>query len=275
MRMRWTRLGIALAIALPSAGLATAARAQGVHAALLPALQNVTTGDTLTLDLFVPAAGSSFNGFDGVVGYDPSALTFLPLSPTSLQQGTYMTSACGSTFHQFHAAADSLSITDVLLCGGVSLPGPGQIYHLRFKASSTPQSTTVHVRHVQFYNAGLLVNPSTGDDAQISIGVPVGVGPSQPLPLMLSIRAAPNPSRGQVTLSIETRQAGGQRLEVQDVAGRTVRHLQAGEYAAGLRQLAWDGRDDQGRTLPAGVYRVAAYGTSGAGRATTLITLLR
>jgi FlgD Ig-like domain len=269
------RYWVALTVAASLFAGAAAARAQGVHCALLPAVQSIAAGDTLVLDLVVPSAGSSFNGFDCIVSYNPAALTFQPIAPTSFQEGVYMTSACGSTFHQFHAAADSLSITDVLLCGGVSLPGPGQIYHLRFKSSNTPQTTTVHIRRVQFYNAGLFVNPSTGDDAQIGIGVALGVGPAQALPQLLRVRAAPNPSRGVVTLSIETRQAGGQRLEVQDVAGRTVRHLETGDFSAGQRQRAWDGRDDQGRLLPAGVYRVAAYGMGGAGRATALVTLLR
>jgi hypothetical protein len=268
------RFRMALAVVMAVCAGASAARAQGVHCALVPAVQSIAAGDTLVLDLVVTDPGSSFNGFDCIVSYDPSALTFQPISPTSFQEGVYMTGACGSTFHQFHAAADSLSITDVLLCGGVSLPGPGQLYHLRFKSSNTPQSTTVHIRRVQFYNAGLFVNPSTGDDAQIGIGIALGVGPAQALPQTLRVRAAPNPARGQVMLTIETHQAGAQRLEVQDVAGRTVRHLESGEFVAGQRQLAWDGHDDQGRQLPAGVYRVAVHGAGGSSRATALITLL-
>jgi len=57
------------------------------------------------LELRVTQAGSAFNGFDADVSFDPSAITFVPLSPTSLQQGSLMTSACGNTFHRFTASA--------------------------------------------------------------------------------------------------------------------------------------------------------------------------
>jgi hypothetical protein len=43
-----------------------------------------------------------------------------------------------------------------------------------------------------------------------------------------------------------------------DVTGRRVRTLVAGEFAAGARELSFDGRDDSGRELPPGIYRVRA-----------------
>jgi flagellar hook assembly protein FlgD len=44
-------------------------------------------------------------------------------------------------------------------------------------------------------------------------------------------------------------------LQVHDVGGRRVRTLTAGEVmAAGHHARPWDGRDDAGETLPAGVY---------------------
>src|SRR6266436_4198597 len=99
--------------------------AQGVSVSFSPATLEVAPGDEFDLDLVVTDPGSPFNGFDAVVGYDPDGLTFIPLSPTSLQEGAYMTGACGSTFHRFHAGSQTDTITDVLLCDGVSLTGPG------------------------------------------------------------------------------------------------------------------------------------------------------
>src|SRR5512145_2614324 len=107
-----------------------------VRVALTPALQTVAPGSDFDVFVDVTEAGSAFNGFDLVVGYDPAALTFLPLSPTTLQQGCLMTGACsgacGNTFHVFGAAGDSLAVSDVLLCNQFSLTGPGRIYKLRF-----------------------------------------------------------------------------------------------------------------------------------------------
>jgi flagellar hook assembly protein FlgD len=39
-----------------------------------------------------------------------------------------------------------------------------------------------------------------------------------------------------------------------DVTGRVVRKLADGELPGGAQPLTWDGRDDRGRAMPAGVY---------------------
>ena len=47
-------------------------------------------------------------------------------------------------------------------------------------------------------------------------------------------------------------------LAVFDVAGRRVRTLARASLAAGRHPVTWDGRDDGGRVLGAGVYLVRA-----------------
>jgi hypothetical protein len=44
------------------------------------------------------------------------------------------------------------------------------------------------------------------------------------------------------------------QLELLDLAGRRVRDYGTRSFAAGITRLAWDGRDDAGRSVPAGVY---------------------
>ena len=107
--------------------------AQGVTVALTPT-QQVVPGATFDVYLDVTEAGSAFNGFDAYIGYDPAALTYVP---GSNQEGSYMLDppACGNTFHVFKAGVGVDTISDVLMCGGVSLPGPGRLYRLRFQAS--------------------------------------------------------------------------------------------------------------------------------------------
>ena len=41
-----------------------------------------------------------------------------------------------------------------------------------------------------------------------------------------------------------------------DASGRVVRRLHEGDLPAGETPLSWDGRDDGGREVPAGVYLV-------------------
>jgi hypothetical protein len=234
------------------------AHASGVTAAILPDSGFVSPGSEFTLELRVTAPGDSFNGYDATIAYDPAVLTFLPTSPLSLQEGAYMKTptACGNTFHVFTSAGDSLMIEHTLMCNLVYLTGPGQLYKLRFRASTTPQWTWVRSRGIQFYNAGIDVNPVHSSDAAVAIGVPVGVPGSGPAPARTRVTVAPNPCRAAATIVVETAAAGEQHVVVCDLQGRAVRHLDHGAIVPGTRRIAWDGRDDAGVRLAPGVYRV-------------------
>jgi FtsP/CotA-like multicopper oxidase with cupredoxin domain len=226
-----------------------------VTIALQPATQTVAPGAEFDLSIVVTESGSAFNAFDAIVGYAPAALTLIQLSPVSLQEGTLMTSACANRFHQFRPGTDRDTITDVLLCNGVSLSGPGQIYRLRFRAAMTAQTTAVHfLPGVRFYNAGIAVTPVSTSDATIQIGTSVGVEPGIAGPAALRLRASPNPSRSLTLLRVDSDVSGPQALTVRDLLGRVVRRLGSGWFDAGPREVSWDGRDDFGVRLPPGIY---------------------
>lgn len=246
-----------LPIALLMLALATAAHAAGVDAALTPAEQTVASGSTFTVDFTALDAGDTFNGYTLIVGYDPSMLTFMPSSPLSLQEGSYMTGACGSTFHDFtQPSSSTLKIVDILLCGGTYLPGPGQLYHLTFKATGPTGVTDVNVQSVEFYHGGTYVTPVNTADAVIGIDVgPVGV-PAPTRVTTLRVTGAPNPFRGEIQLAVDSPRSGFENLEVRDIQGRIVRHLQSGTFAAGTRSVTWNGRSDTGAPMSAGVYLV-------------------
>ena len=232
------------------------ARPDGVAVALVPSSQTIAPGAEFDLTIKCTSAGADFNGFDAIVSWDPAVLTFLPLSPLSQQEGTYMKGACGNTFHLFRTGAVADTITDVLLCNGVSLTGPGELYRLHFRAANTPQVTTVRFQGVQFYDAGHYVRPVDSPDLTLGIGMPVSVETDEPGALRLALSVAPNPGRGPLALSLESDRAGVQRVRVSDLQGRTVSRLADGWSPAGRRPLSWNGRDDSGRRLPAGVYVV-------------------
>jgi hypothetical protein len=251
------------------------ARAQGVHAALLPALQNVEPGNEFEITIDVSQSGSQFNGFEAVVQYDPAALTFLQQSPVSVQQGCLMTgacsAACGNTFHLFSAAGDSVAVNDLLLCNQITLTGPGHLYVLRFRASSTSQITFLTFHRTRFYNGGLFVNPVTAVGCRVDIGSNLDVGGPDPV-AGLRLRAAPNPAFGRITLGIRSDAPGLLRVDVLDISGRTVRHLSQ-EWTAGESRLEWNGRDDAGNRMAAGVYLIRAR--LGARSRQTRVTLLQ
>ena len=85
--------------------------------------------------------------------------------------------------------------------------------------------------------------------------------------------ATPNPTRSDATIRFTTGSGGPVSIAIYDVVGRLVRRLGDGPLAPGEHALAWDGRDEQGRVAPAGMYmiRIAAPG----GTATHKLLLAR
>jgi hypothetical protein len=69
-----------------------------------------------------------------------------------------------------------------------------------------------------------------------------------------SLRNHPNPFNPQTSIRFHLPQAAHASLAVYDVAGRRVRSLLDGSRAAGPGAVGWDGRDDRGRAVGAGVY---------------------
>ena len=67
---------------------------------------------------------------------------------------------------------------------------------------------------------------------------------------------SPNPFRGSAALRFGLSRAGEVRLELFDVGGRRVRNLAEGMRSAGSHLVPWDGRDDGGRPVGAGIYFV-------------------
>jgi len=67
----------------------------------------------------------------------------------------------------------------------------------------------------------------------------------------------PNPTRGVAHISFTLARASEARVDIFGLQGERVRNLARGNLTAGPRALEWNGRDDQGRTVPAGLYFVA------------------
>ena len=79
-------------------------------------------------------------------------------------------------------------------------------------------------------------------------GVAPGGGPA------VELRSAPNPFGPSTAISFTLSRPGEASLDVFGVDGRRVRHLQAATLAAGSHRVVWDGLDDAGGQVAAGVY---------------------
>jgi hypothetical protein len=67
-------------------------------------------------------------------------------------------------------------------------------------------------------------------------------------------QSVPNPLRSEARIAYYLPRNGYVRLSVYDASGRLVRKLLEGTEEAGEGIEIWDGFDEQGRRLPAGVY---------------------
>lgn len=92
-------------------------------------------------------------------------------------------------------------------------------------------------------------------------------------PAALLATAYPNPFNPSTTLRFENDLELALRLEVVDLSGRRLRLLADERFAAGAHELMWDGRDDQGRVLPSGLYLARLAGEGIAVRTTKLMLL--
>jgi hypothetical protein len=64
----------------------------------------------------------------------------------------------------------------------------------------------------------------------------------------------PNPFNPRTVLRFSLAGTGQAELAIYDVSGRKVRTLVEGWMDAGLHEVVWDGTDDLGHTVPAGVF---------------------
>jgi hypothetical protein len=73
---------------------------------------------------------------------------------------------------------------------------------------------------------------------------------------------APNPSADRTRLAFSLTVRGPVDLSVFDLAGRRVRGLSSGVFDAGPHEILWDGRGEDGRLVPSGLYfaRLVAEG---------------
>lgn len=88
------------------------------------------------------------------------------------------------------------------------------------------------------------------------------------------VGVAPNPFSPHAAITFDRTEPGRVELTIHDVSGRLFRTLVDATLPAGRRTATWDGRDDGGRRVPAGVY-VARLRVAGREIDRRKLTLLR
>lgn len=86
------------------------------------------------------------------------------------------------------------------------------------------------------------------------VGIADGPGPGEIRISSLSLTNFPNPWRSTTSFAVELPHASSALFQVYDVTGRIRRTLLDQPMPAGRHLVSWDGRDEQGKALPSGVY---------------------
>lgn len=78
----------------------------------------------------------------------------------------------------------------------------------------------------------------------------------------------PNPAHDNTTIIVQLAAMSTLRIDIHDALGRRIRTLTDGVYSAGVHRLLWDGRNDEGALLGAGmyIYRVQSPATTSSGK---------
>lgn len=100
-------------------------------------------------------------------------------------------------------------------------------------------------------------------------GSPVPDDGAGTVPAVFAVeRNFPNPFNPKTTIRFSLPEAGLTRVTIFDVAGRLVKTLLSEELPAQRHEVTWEGRDDSGRSVSAGVYfyRVASGDHQAVGR---------
>jgi hypothetical protein len=108
---------------------------------------------------------------------------------------------------------------------------------------------------VRLFDADGLLGIDEGDGTFAIVDPVSDAGPGPDAVVAMALwGGVPNPFWGSTRIRYALPAARHVRLEVFDLGGRRCRVLAQGELAAGRHEVAWDGRDDAGRKLSAGVY---------------------
>ncbi|MGD9547219.1 MAG: FlgD immunoglobulin-like domain containing protein [Candidatus Krumholzibacteriia bacterium] len=163
----------------------------------------------------------------------------------------------------------------IIMGADLHLDGPGELFVWDYVARTTGVCPVV-VKVTEEDPAGVYISNTAGDWYPEVLLPPttirVGSGLSGVLIPgrrgALDLRLWPNPFNPGTLLEFSNPQDGPVRLEVFDVAGRSLGVLVDGYAPAGTVRIPWDGTDDRGLPAAAGIYlfRLRCGPANGTGR---------
>ena len=190
-------------------------------------------GQTFAVALDMEGAGD-VQGLSAQLDWDPAVV-----EPVGVDEGELIARQ-GQPGVVLSPGAGGVDAAMLGVGGGIAGSGTLAKVTFRVKAAGDPaiRIGAVDARDAQNRTLGLSTSGGAGS-----------------LPGRTALRMAfPNPFDQNMTIALALSHQGPASVGVFDVAGRKVRSLLQGVQPAGERLVTWDGRDDSGARLGAGVY---------------------
>jgi hypothetical protein len=201
----------------------------------------------LTARLVLRNNAERVKGFSGVIGYDPSRLELIDVQPGTLLDGQ------DPIFFKHLPGTATVTVDAASLGRGRTIVGDGAVATLRFRVSSEYRAPILQASQLRDrdnlpFNA---ITPSLTPRGQAARGTQQ-MTPSGEVARL--IEARPNPFGGSTTLAFRLPAAVRVSVQIVDLSGRIIRNLVDEEISAGEHTLAWDGKNNSGQSVGAGVY---------------------
>jgi hypothetical protein len=190
-----------------------------------------------------------------IIDTTPPVLTLDPLPPHLLVQGGQSVTFHWTTFDS-HPGTTAADFTAQVIDGAAPL---ASIDYLADFADATwvwqaPEISSGEL-HAQVTCRDAFGNTTTARTDDFSVILSTSGAPLPGLPAQVVLEGArPNPCNPRAVVRFSLPVAGNVVLDLHDAGGARLRRLAAGPYPAGAHELAWDGRDDQGRDAASGTY---------------------
>jgi hypothetical protein len=216
-----------------------------------PSTVCVDPDDVFSVFIWKDSADLEFDGYQTVVTFDPGMLELI-----SAQEESVMTDSCWNRWWYPDPGSDSIFISHVLMCGGVTVTGPGALSSLTFRALDEGV-TVITCDYFWLTYQGYRLDDIAWHDGVVNVGT-AGVDWPAGGKGNLRIEACPNPGRS-FSICLKGGSPGGipagvGMLEICDARGRVVMPLSRGFPRGAADELIWSGKCRDGGEAAPGVY---------------------
>ena len=240
---------------------------------MLPAETDTFVFRQFEVEIAVNDEIDSLMGYNITIDFDASYLQVLNVEEGSLPEDSGF-----STFFRWMnpgCNCDSVFVNGSIL--GNIVDGPGTLFTITFRAISVG-TTTISIRSSDLRSGVNERLAHSTRDAVVVIDYPPTDADS-PAPPRGALINYPNPFNPTTTFALWLPDDGSVpaerdiAIEIYSVSGHRMRTLLAGALWSGRNEIVWDGKDDGGVDMAAGVYFAVAETASG--RLTRKILLVR